>query len=86
MHSLIQELAEEHEALIQEKSQSDEDVLKLETKLHEILHKYETEARKQHDNFKNQHLSTLPPEAKKVSKEKAKEVENLSNCFSSPCK
>ena len=37
-------------------------MIRLETKLQEILHKYETEARKQHGDFKRQHAD-LPPQA-----------------------
>ena len=40
-----QEIAEEHDALIQEKNQVEEDLVKMESKLQEILQALEVEAR-----------------------------------------
>ncbi|XP_052769316.1 plectin-like isoform X2 [Mya arenaria] len=64
----LEELAEEHESLITEKNTGEEDLVRLETKLQEILHKYEAQSRKQHGDFTKEHQG-IPPEASKLVSE-----------------
>ena len=65
LFQILQEIAEEHDALIQEKSQSEEDIVKLENKLQELVETLEIEARKQHENFGTQYTD-IPAECREV--------------------
>ncbi|XP_056021651.1 uncharacterized protein LOC125650483 [Ostrea edulis] len=64
----LEEIAEEHDALIQEKSQSEEDLVKLEKKLQEIVQMFEMDALRQQNNFQT-HYSDIPPELRKMASE-----------------
>ncbi|XP_061171974.1 uncharacterized protein LOC133181501 [Saccostrea echinata] len=64
----LEEIAEEHDALIQEKTQNEEDVVKLENKLQEIVQTFEVDAQRQHNNFQT-HYSDIPPELRKMAGE-----------------
>lgn len=64
----LEEIAEEHDALIQEKTQSEEDLVKLENKVQEMVNKFETDSQRQHNNFQT-HYGDIPPEFRKMAAE-----------------
>ncbi|XP_034323206.2 uncharacterized protein [Magallana gigas] len=64
----LEEIAEEHDALIQEKTQSEEDLVKLENKVQEMVLKFETDSQRQHNNFQT-HYGDIPPEFRKMAAE-----------------
>ncbi|XP_060068829.1 myosin-7-like [Ylistrum balloti] len=64
----LEEIAEEHDALSQERDQSEEDIVRLETNLKDIVHKFEMEARKNHENFASKYPQ-VPAEALKMAGE-----------------
>ncbi|XP_062572417.1 uncharacterized protein LOC134234369 [Saccostrea cucullata] len=64
----LEEIAEEHDALIQEKTQNEEDVVKLENKLQEIVQTFEVDAQRQHNNYQT-HYTDIPPELRKMAGE-----------------
>lgn len=64
----LEEIAEEHDALSQERDQSEEDIVRLEANLKDVVHKFEMEARKTHDNFASKYPQ-VPPEALKMAGE-----------------
>ncbi|XP_048247989.1 uncharacterized protein LOC124115575 isoform X2 [Haliotis rufescens] len=51
LHQQLQALSEERNSLLDEKGQAEEDLVKLESRLQEVVHKFQMEASKQHDNF-----------------------------------
>lgn len=64
----LEEIAEEHDALIQEKTQNEEDLVKLENKVQEMVQKFETDSQRQHNNFQT-HYGDIPPEFRKMAAE-----------------
>ncbi|XP_067665526.1 uncharacterized protein [Haliotis asinina] len=47
----LKAVIEERNSLLEEKGQAEEDLVKLETRLQEVVHKFQMEASKKHDNF-----------------------------------
>lgn len=64
----LEEIAEEHDALIQEKTQNEEDLVKLENKVQGMVQKFETDSQRQHNNFQT-HYGDIPPEFRKMAAE-----------------
>ncbi|KAL5005365.1 hypothetical protein ScPMuIL_018821 [Solemya velum] len=62
----LEELAEEHDAIIQEKSQAEEDLIRLGHKLKEVLHQVELDAKQQQLPLEASHRE-LSPELKKLT-------------------
>ncbi|XP_021365614.1 uncharacterized protein LOC110458296 isoform X2 [Mizuhopecten yessoensis] len=87
----LEEIAEEHDALSQERDESEEDIVKLETDLKDVVHKFEMETRKNHENLASKYPQ-VPAEALKMAAEldslrtlmdaKHKEHEMLNNKIS----
>lgn len=87
----LEEIAEEHDALIQEKSQNEEDIVKLEGKLQELVQTLELETQRHHDDHQSLYSDTTP-ELRKMAREldsirilldaKAREMEMLQDKLS----
>ena len=65
----FQEIAEEHDALMQEKGQNEEDIVKLESRLQEVIERFEADANNKYEDFSAKY-NNLPPEAEEVCKDR----------------
>ncbi|XP_046583805.1 LOW QUALITY PROTEIN: putative leucine-rich repeat-containing protein DDB_G0290503 [Haliotis rubra] len=69
LHQQLKAVSEERNSLLEEKGQAEEDLVKLESRLQEVVHKYQMEASKQHDNFNTAYTESQTPQDQQMLSE-----------------
>ncbi|KAK7115731.1 trichohyalin-like [Littorina saxatilis] len=88
----LETLSQDHECVSEEQQQAEEHLVKMESRLQEVLHKFELEAKRQHGDFATQYSELTPEDGPKIlaelntlrllTGEKDKEVDMLNDKIS----
>jgi hypothetical protein len=66
LNACFQMLSQDHDLMLEERQTSEEHLVKMESRLQEVLHKFELEGRRKHNDFATEYAELTPEDGPKV--------------------